>query len=188
MAQNDPPFVAPIINEGNTRTMRNITALLASAAAIGFMSETCDVVLVKGQDGNPLRVNKDDFDADQEKPVKDRQYTAYDGDDADEILNQSVSGQQTFESLGIEPQAAPSAPNFNGGTNTNPLPVDPAKNAAAPATTSPNQRLVMKEGKKFFLVNESGIKLTTADVGAQIEEGGYSTQEAAQEAIKNLPR
>lgn len=167
--------------------MRNITALLASAAAIGFMSETCEVVLVKGQDGNPLRVNKDDFDADQEKPVADRQYSAYDGDDA-EHLAEGGTDRQTFESLGMPPQAAPSAPNFSGGNNAAPLPVDPVKNAAAPATTSPNQRLVMKEGKKFFLVDGSGTKLTSADVGAQIEEGGYTSQEAAQDAIKNLPR
>lgn len=38
-------------------------ALLLSCAALAYNPETCPVVLVKGQDGNPLRINKDDYDA-----------------------------------------------------------------------------------------------------------------------------
>jgi len=39
-------------------------ALLICAAALAFHPESCPVVLVKGQDGQPLRINKDDYDAD----------------------------------------------------------------------------------------------------------------------------
>ena len=39
-------------------------ALLICAAALAFHPESCPVVLVKGQGGEPLRINKDDYDAD----------------------------------------------------------------------------------------------------------------------------
>lgn len=160
-------------------------ALLTSVAAIGFMSDTCETVLVKGSDG-PIRVNKSDFDIDQasDKP----QYTEYKGKDAGDIETETPQAP-TFEELGIPPVAAPSAPNM-GGTKGDaaPLPIDPEKNAVAPSVTSQNQRLVMKEGKKFFIVDGNGSKLKSADVGGEIDESGYTSKEAADAAILNLPR
>lgn len=163
--------------------MRNIHALLASAAAIGFMSETCEVVLVSGKDG-PVRVNKDEFDADQEKPTQDRQFKAYRGKDEPEQPDHS-DGRKTFAELGIEPVAAPSAPDFTPGEADAPLPVDPAKNAVAPSLVPPNDLLVMKDGKKCFVVNGMGVKQTEI---AGIDADGYSTIAAAQAAIDNLAR
>lgn len=38
-------------------------ALLICCAALAFHPESCPVVIVKGQNGDPLRINKTDFDA-----------------------------------------------------------------------------------------------------------------------------
>lgn len=41
-------------------------ALLLSCMALAYSPESCPVVVVKGQDGDPLRINKSDYDADPE--------------------------------------------------------------------------------------------------------------------------
>lgn len=38
-------------------------ALLIACAALAYNPETCPTVTVKGADGNPLRINKSDYDA-----------------------------------------------------------------------------------------------------------------------------
>lgn len=162
--------------------MRKITALLTSAAVIGFMSETCEVVLVSGKDG-PVRVNKSDFDTDQEKPTGERQYSAYRGKQEAEQADAS-NGRKSFEELGVEPIAAPSAPDFTPGESDAPLPVDPTKNAVAPSLAAPNDLLVMKEGNKFFVVNGVGAKQEIDGIDA----AGYKTQALAQEAISKIVR
>ena len=166
--------------------MRKISALLATTAAIGFMSDTCEVVTVTGPNG-PVRVNKADFDADQAKDTKDRQFKPHAAKEGEET-EQSVAGvRTTFEALdGVEITAAPSAPNFNRGDGPA-LPIDPEKKAVAPATTSPNQRLVMKEGKTFFIVDSMGNKLKSEDVGGEIDPEGYKSKIAADAAIAKLP-
>lgn len=167
----------------------SILALAASSLAIGFMSEVTDVVLatLKGS-SDPVRVNKSDFDADQEKPTGERQYGKYAGKDEPE---QSIAGvdMRGFDALeGVRPQAAPSAPNFNGGApEVKPL-IDEQKGAVAPAVPSANSRLVMKDGNKFFVVDGMGAKLTAEAVGGDIDEDGYKSEKAAQDAIARLPR
>lgn len=159
-------------------------AVLMVSAAVGYMADTCDVVLakVKGS-SDPVRVNKDDFDADQEKDAGDRLYSKYTG--SDEPEQSSAADRTTFEALeNVRPQAAPSAPDFSGGHNAAPLPIDEEKNAAAPTSPSPNARLVMKEGSKFFIVDGMGTKLE--DDG--IDTAGYKTEKAAKDAIAALPR
>jgi hypothetical protein len=127
----------------------SILALAASSLAIGFMSETTDVVLATMKGSlDPVRVNKHDFDADQEKPEAERQYGEYKGKD--------------------EPEQ--------------PLPI------TAPAVPSANSRLVMKDGDKFFVVDGMGGKLTADAVGGDIDEKGYKSEKAAQDAIARLPR
>jgi hypothetical protein len=127
---------------------------IASSIALGFMSETVDVVLatIKGS-SDAVRVNKADFDADQEKPEAERQYGAYKGKDEPE---QSVA----------------------------------AGNAAQTAATVPSadSRLVMKDGNKFFIVDGMGAKLTSESLGAEIDEEGYKSEKAAQDAIAELLR
>jgi hypothetical protein len=167
----------------------SIFALIASSLAVGFMSETCDVIYATLK-GSPdaIRVNKDDYDADQEKPTGERQYGKYAGKDEPE---QSVIGDtsQSFDSLdGVRPQAAPSAPNFtNGEDGTKPV-IDEQKGAVAPTVPSANSRLVMKDGNKFFVVDGMGAKLTAEAVGGDIDEDGYKSEKAAQDAIARLPR
>jgi hypothetical protein len=167
----------------------SILALAASSLAIGFMSETTDVVLatMKGSSG-AVRVNKHDFDADQEKPTSERQYGEYKGKDEPEQSAVGVS-PQAFDALeGVRPQAAPSAPNFNGGAPEAKPVIDEQKGAVAPSVPSANSRLVMKDGNKFFVVDGMGAKLTAEVVGGEIDEDGYKSEKAAQDAIARLPR
>lgn len=157
-------------------------AMLAGSAAIGYM-ETCEVVLasISGHKG-PVRVNKDDFDADQEKPSGERRYSKYSGSDEPEQSN--MSSVKTYEELGVVPQAAPSAPDFTGGNTVSPAPVDETKQAIAPSVALPTDMLVMKDNGKFFIVNGMGEKLE--DDG--IDTAGYKTEKAARDAIATLRR
>ena len=164
----------------------SIFALAAASLAVGFMSDTTEVVLatVKGGTGK-VRINKSDFDADQALPTGERQYSAA---KADEDVEQSdAAGVKTFSELkneGIRVQAAPSAPNFNGPDNTIKPVLDEETGAIAPIAPSANSRIVMREGDKFFVCDGMGIKLTDGSV----EEKGYKSEKAAQDAIAKLPR
>ncbi len=159
-----------------------ITATATAIAALAYSAELAETVTVKGQDGSPLRINKADYDADQADDGA-KAYTLH-KDEAD----QSVGGVpvQTFEQLGIAPVAAPSAPDFSGGTVA-PAVIDPNKQAAAPAAPSPGQRLVAKEGNgaktRFFITDAQGNKLT----GDGIDDKGYSDDQTAWKAIMDLP-
>lgn len=167
----------------------SILALAASSIAIGFMSEVTDVVYatMKGS-SDPVRVNKSDFDADQEKPSGERQYGEYKGKD-EPAQSAAGASAQPFEALeGVRPQAAPSAPDFTSGEPTVKPIIDEQKGAIAPAVPSANSRLVMKEGNKFFIVDGMGVKLTAEAVGGDIDEEGYKSEKAAQDAIARLPR
>lgn len=152
--------------------------ILALAVISGFMSETTGVVLVSGKDG-PVRVNQADFDADQEKPSAERQYTKYSGK---ETAEKSRGGVTVNDAVQI---ATPGTPDYSGGKTVAPLPTDPNTGAVVPTTASPNSRLVMPEGKKFFIVDGMGQKIKGVE---GIDEDGYSSQKAANDAIKALPR
>lgn len=69
-------------------------ALLMGCAALAYNPETCPTVTVKGQDGNPLRINKDDYDADPE---------------AWELISDETSAA-VAPVAPVEPVAAPVAP------------------------------------------------------------------------------
>lgn len=163
--------------------IKMIMALCASVAPIAFMSDMVETVLVKGAGGKPLRVNKSDFDADQasEKPTM----TLHKDDDGPAVAD-GEAPVKTFGELGMQPVAAPSAPDFSGGDGAAPLPIDPDKNAAAPVAPSPNQRLVSKEGTgaraKYFVVDGTGTKLTDG-----VDADGYKTEQEAWAAIMALP-
>lgn len=43
-----------------------LALLMICAFALAYNPESCPVVLVKGQNGEPLRINKDDYDANPE--------------------------------------------------------------------------------------------------------------------------
>ena len=75
----------------------SILAVVASSLAIGFMPETCEVVNVTLKGSSDLvRVNKDDFDADQEKPADQRQYAPIKGNSpAEQSVPSSVRTEST---------------------------------------------------------------------------------------------
>lgn len=164
-----------------------LLASIGVSAVAAYMSETVEVVHVTGADGKPVRVNKSDFDADQELPAKDRQYKLYSGDEQPE---QSVAGGANAtipvpEGVAL---AAPSAPHF-GAPGTPDAPIDPLKGAVAPTTATPDQLLVMKDGGKgkerFFVVDGTGNKIT--DRAPTIDPAGYATEDDAWKAIKDAP-
>lgn len=164
----------------------SILAFAAASLAVGFMSETTEVVLVtvKGSKGK-VRINKSDFDADQALPVEDQQYSAATADD--DVEQSDAAGVKTFAELkpeGVRVQAAPSAPNFNGAEGQVKPVVDESTGAIAPVAPSGNSRIVMREGNKFFVCDGMGIKLTDGSV----DEAGYKSEKAAQDAIAKLPR
>ena len=167
--------------------MKMIT-MLCGTSALGYMSEMCEVVNAKAKGSSDVvRVNKSDFDADQAKDAADRMYSPVKtGDEPEQSI--AASAAPTFEQIGMDPQAAPSAPDFSPVESTETVTIDPAKNAAAPSVTAPNQRLVMKKGAKFFVVDDKGEKLTAEQAGGTIDEGGYKTEQEAWNAILALPR
>lgn len=158
-------------------------AILMASAATAFMSETEKVINAspaQGKGSGPVRVSQADFDADQEKPEGERQWKAYSGDKEPE---QSGAGREIGDAA---PIAAPSAPDFSRdeSTTATPTPVDEKKKAAAPKTSSPNQRLVKKEGKKYFVVDGKGEKITDLEA---VDKDGYDTEAAAWDVVMKLP-
>jgi hypothetical protein len=164
--------------------MRKILfATTALAAPTAFMSETLEVVNIKGADGKPVRVNKSDYDADQ---AGDKKMTLH-KDEAEPAVAGVQSGGWPDN---LPPMAAPAAPDFNGpqdAGNEPPL-IDPVKNAVAPPAPPPNSLFVIKEGTgtkaKFVVVDGTGAKVTDR---AGIDKDGYATELAAQQAIAALP-
>lgn len=159
--------------------MKRIALLTTALVAIGYSHGRTETVLVKGSDG-PIRVNKDDFDADQ---AGEKKYTAYHGKDGDD----APSGDRSDVNVtgnGVDGQvlttAAPSTPNFSGPAGSLADPIDQTKNAVAPVSTTADQLLVMKQGKKFFITDGMGQKITGDRAKLlKIDERGYDSEETA---------
>lgn len=159
--------------------------LLSSVASAALAYESVETVLVKGQDGKSLRVNKSDFDADQasDKPTM----TEFKGADpaADDTSDPTTEASDVnlTGAHGVQTTAAPSAPNFGAGDQA-PLLTDPVKQAAAPVATTSDQLLVMKSGTgakaRYFICDGNGVKIEGDRAKLLgIDEAGYSTEEAA---------
>lgn len=158
--------------------MRNYLMLALGTLAVvrAFMSDVCPTVTIIGHDGDPLIVNKSDYDADQAEggaksmTLHKTQHGAASG------------GTPTAYPPGVQPTAAPSAPNFNSGDQT-PDVIDPAKNAAAPTAPSPNSLLVSKGGTEkkpvFTIVDGNGAPV----VHGLINADGYATEKEAWDAV-----
>lgn len=169
----------------------------AAVTAIGYMNDTCETVTVTVAGGkSPVRVNKSDFDADQELPTGERQYKMYKGSNDPAIDTSGAVSDVNVTSQGeggtILTTAAPSAPDFTSG-DTKPVLMDEAKGAAAPTATDAGQWLVMKSGTgknaKFFIANGLGQKITGDDAKlAGIDEAGYDTEDAARHVIDHTSR
>lgn len=160
--------------------------LMASVASVigrAFMSDVCETVQIKGDDGQPLRVNKSAFDADQAGDKTMKLYTK------DKEGEQSIPGgpvPTTFPE-GVPITAAPAAPDFSPPADDTPPPIDERKNAVAPTAPSANTPLVAHEGtgakKRFYVVDGTGAKIAKDG----IDTDGYKTEAEAWNAIMALP-
>lgn len=159
-------------------------ALLASVAAV-FSSEICETVTIQTENG-PVRVNKSDYDADQAEGGAKSMTLATEKQaapvaDAETQTPQTVgqtdgAGAVVVPADGLTVPPAPSAPvNALGG--------DESK-VATPNTLAPNTLLVIKDGKKFYVVRPTGEKVTDVE---GIDAAGYASEEAARNAINALP-
>jgi hypothetical protein len=159
--------------------MFKIAMTLAAIHVIAFMSDLCETVIIEGSDGNPLRINAEDFDKKLHKL-----HGANEEPQADPV----VAGSPPVLAEGVIVAPAPSAPDLT----VPPVdPNDPAAVAAAagtpvaPVTPAPNAKLVKKEGKKFFVVDAGGEKITDAE---GIDVAGYATEADAWAAVMASPR
>ena len=162
------------------------------------MNAPLETVTVVGEDGEPLRINKSDYDADQgeggAKAYKLHKQTA----------DQAVGALAAIGLPdGISQPAAPAAPDFSSGGTTTIETIDANKNAVAPTVPSPGQKLVEKRGTgknaKYFVVvaNADGTftPLTNAMLNDPakpnnspvIDEGGYASDKEAWDAIMAIP-
>lgn len=151
-------------------------AYLLATVAAAFMSETVETITVGG-----VRVNKADYEADQEKPEGERLYKGKVGKDEDQSQAGMTAG--VMDTSDGPPLAAPSAPNFGGeDSGVAPSPIDPLKGAVAPTTGTADQRLVLKEKDRYFVVDAKGEKIKDDGIDAK----GYTSESAAWKAIKDL--
>lgn len=139
-------------------------ALLLSCAALAYNSaEACPTVTVKGQDGNPLRINQDDYSANPD---------AWELIDGTEAIAPAPAPAVDAPAPIVDAPAAPVAPA--------PAPVAPAAPAPAPAA----QMVVSKIGtgkNAKFLVTDMEKNPITGVTG--IDEAGYADEGSAWTAI-----
>lgn len=161
---------------------------IAAVAALGYSHGRAETVLISGGKGkDPIRVNKSDFDADQEG---DKSMSLYKGTDKTEApagkasdVNRTGEGQDGE----VLTTAAPSAPDFSRPAGASTDPIDQVKNAAAPVRTTADELLVMKvtSGKnkgKFTIVDGHGQKLADDRVALlKLGENVFDTEEAAKQ-------
>lgn len=149
------------------------------AVAVGYSHGQTETITVNiGKSKDAVRINADDFDEKTMKKVEDT------GAGASSDVNVTHQGQGGE----VVTTAAPSAPNF-GSPEEAPLPIDPVKNAVAPAGTTPDQLLVMKSTKgatkgKYVIADGMGVAITgdrAKHLG--IDENGYDTEEMASQVV-----
>lgn len=164
--------------------MKRILLLSAAAPlALGFSHGTVETVMVKkGKNGDPFRMNKADFEADDSGD-----YTEVKGKDAEAAkgTRSDVNVSGNGEGGEVKTTAAPSAPDFSAPEAAAADPVDPVKQAVAPKATSADQLLVMKSTKgktkgKFIIVDGTGAPIEGDRAKLlKIDPDGYDTEEAA---------
>ena len=87
-------------------------------------------------------------------------------------INETDFDEATMTLAGSEPEDDPVT------DETPPAETPPAE--TPPAETPPAQRMVLKEGRKHFVVDAAGVKITGEE---GIDEKGYTTEKAAWDAI-----
>lgn len=159
-----------------------LASIAVRAYAVAFMSDIVETVTIEGPGGNPLRVNKSDYDADQAE-----------GGAKSMTLHTADAGQSSGEVTSALPGTvlvppAASAPDYTAPNNaTPPVNTDPATGAATPSVPSPGQLVVSKEGTaakpKFIVGTMVGNDFVPIKDRAGIDEKGYPDEKAAWDAI-----
>jgi hypothetical protein len=153
-----------------------LLASVASVFATAFMSDVCETVMVKGGDGgDPIRINKSDYDADQAEGGAKKYHLHADDKQPQPDPIVGTGPVPVHPALTIPP--APSAPNF--------------VNPVAPQTASADTLMVAKGGTgakaKFFVVRPDGTRVEDM---RDVDKDGYATEAlawAAVEAVKKQP-
>jgi len=143
---------------------RNYMAATAAAAILSvspYMSEACEVVMVLNEHGDPVRINKSDYDANPDA------YTLADG---------------------VEVPPAPAALTLADGVTLPPAPSAGVDNATPPTTPAPGAMGVIENGKGGAKLRHIVVDATTAVPveHPDIEPKGYVTQQEAWDAILAL--
>lgn len=125
------------------------------------MTEVLKTVLIKGKNGDPVRINERDYD-------EEKHGALYKGKEANEQNEQPVDTAEKAPEAPADAQqrVAPSMP-------------DGVRDPQAPATPSPNQMLVTKKGKKFFVVDTNGAVIEHQGIDAD----GYGSEGDAWAAV-----
>lgn len=100
------------------------------------------------------------------------------------LINESDFDPETMELVDAVEAPVTPEPAVIPATNSIPTPVTPE---TVPAVATPEQLLVMKSGRKFFITNTMGVKLE-GDAAEQvgIDPEGYTTEAGAQAALAAL--
>lgn len=133
------------------------------------MSELLETVLIKSKNG-PVRVNKRDYERDQEGEKKMKLHTSKDDNEANENAVIQTAGAPVVVGEGVQLPPVPSAPNTG---QEQPL-TQPA------ATLQPGQMAVIKKGKKVIVTTPDGTPVTGVE---GIDENGYPDDASAWAAI-----
>lgn len=158
-------------------------ALLTSVAVVAF--DNVETVMVQHPNGEPVMVNKADFDADQADDGP-KHYKALSAKKAEAATPEpTTEGVPSVPAAGVLVPPAPSAPNFTApAADVPPTPIDAATGAATPTTLAPGQMGLVEEGRgakaRFFAAYGDGSKVKGV---AGIDEAGYADQKAGWDAI-----
>lgn len=164
---------------------KSIHLSTTAVVALGYSHGRSETVDVEGKDG-PVRVNRSDFEADQEGE-KNYKIAKKGGGKSAAPTHSDVNRTGEGQDGKVQTTAAPSAPDFSRPASASTDPIDPVKNAAAPTHTTADELLVMKitTGKnkgKFTIVDGHGQKLPDDQVTLfKLGENVFDTEVAAKQ-------
>lgn len=146
--------------------------------AAAFMSDVLPTVYVKGENG-PMRINEADYDKAKHGKILDNEDMPVEGITQNTVMNappgMSVPPAPSTppELLGDQPpqtlQLMPGNP---------PVPSPAGSTIPQTQTVGNDQRLVAKQGKKFYVVNIAGDKIDAEG----IDKDGYASEQEAWKA------
>lgn len=152
-----------------------IHSLLLATTVRAFMSDIVPTVQIVGDDG-PVLINASDYDAEK--------HELYTPKKSDPVIGEALT--PTSFIAPVPESLAPSAPFANAnpdGQPSAPATLTPEAAAIEAAAANPGlsgQRLVVKTGSKYFVVDTDGNKITGVD---GIDENGYKSEADAWTAV-----